>query len=118
MSSLLVLEFVERDDFAAELNIHGVKNVRLEITSQSGAPRGAYGNAPHTMSAVATALVTINERHSAIVRWETPILITDSLTLRMDSKESRNKMFDNFERVRAELEALGFNVSRGQWKAN
>lgn len=116
--SLLILEFVELEDFVAELRERGMKSVRIDIESVSGEPRGEFHNAPHTATAVVTALVTVNERHSAIVRWERTLLVTDSISLRMEREQSREKMFANFEKAKAELTALGFAVARGQWKTS
>ena len=113
----MLLEFVEQSDFITELKEHDIQTVRLEIESQSGDPRGEWGNAPVTAYAVATALRP-SQFGSVLVRHQTTILVTDALTLRMDKTESRKKMFDNFDRVQAEFIAAGFTVKRGQWKAS
>lgn len=112
-----ILDLVERDDFMAELREHGIQTIRVEIESQIGAPRGEWGNAPHTVYAVATALRP-SQYGAVLVRHQTTILVTDSLTLRMDNGDSRKKMFKNFDRVQAEFVAAGFTVKRGQWKAS
>ena len=117
--SAIILEFVERDDFVAELQAQAIKSVRLEIEYKVGEPRGDLGNASHTVSAVATAFcIAPFNLTPQIIRWQTVILITDSISMRFESDKSREKMFTNFEIVRAEFEKLGFNILRGQWKLN
>lgn len=118
MRNIIILEFVERDDFIAELNARTVRNMRCEISVETGEPRGELGNAPITAYAIATALVTISDGISAIIRWQTTILFTDALSHQMDKEKTREKMFGNFDKVRAEFVELGFSVSRGQWKVN
>lgn len=115
--SILILEFVERANFVAELNDLGIKTLRLEIESEIGEARGDFGNAPHTIKAVATAISTAGQSN-IILRWQQTILFTDSLSLRMDADKSRSKLFENFEKVRDEFAARGFTVLRGQWKVS
>lgn len=111
----MILEFVELDDFVAHLKNANHKSVRCEIESETGAPRGEWNNAPLTANAVVTAVLTdFGMRY--IVKWTRTILITDSLSYRMDKTQSRDKMFENFARVQQEFETLGFTVLRGQWK--
>lgn len=114
--STLFLEFVELDDFHAELKDRGINQVRIEIESNAGVPSGDFLNASHTVHAIVTAFTSESDRDAVIVRWKTLLLLTDSMSLRVDSKKSQEKMFANFEVLKTNLSKLGLFVKRGQWK--
>lgn len=114
---MLTLEFVEFDDFVKELQERGITNVRLEMRTESGEPRGEFSNAAQSAFAVVTALYILPiYEQTVIAQWERAILVTDSVSYRLDKERTREKLFANFETVRQELETRGFTVKRGQWK--
>ena len=108
----MILEFVELDDFVEELKSLCIANVRIEIETEYGTPRGEMGNASFVAKATATAL----ENDTTIIRCSRDILVSDTLSLRVDKEASRERMFNNFELVRTELTQCGFGVKRGMWK--
>lgn len=108
----MILEFVELDDFVNELKELQIELVRCEISVETGTAHGDIGIATIVARAVCTAM----SDPTYMIRWERDILVSDTLSYRHDKDESRKKMFSNFEKVRAEIEARGFRVKRGEWK--
>lgn len=118
---MLVLEFVELDDFVAELHARNVTTIYLEIRTESGVPHGELRNAAQSAFAVATApcVFSLFEYDElTIIRWEQGILFTDSISYRLDKERTRETLFANFEKIKTELQGRGFTVQRGQWKLN
>ena len=113
--NILILEFVELDDFLAHLKEDAQKHVRLEIDVESGNPSGQFEVSGVRFRAVATAIVNGPHSIKVVARWEHSLLLTNSLHLRIDRDESRSRLFENFDKLKAHIEERGFEVKRGMW---